>query len=99
MSDTLHHECGIAMVRLLQPLDYYLNKYGTAAYGINKLYLLMEKQHNRGQDGVGISGIRFDPKAGTKYIMRERSASRQGLAEIFDEVLAEEHTSELQSRV
>jgi len=89
MSDTIHHECGIAMVRLLQPLDYYLNKYGTSAYGINKLYLLMEKQHNRGQDGVGISGIRFDPKAGSKYIMRERSVSRHGLAEIFDDVLAE----------
>lgn len=89
MSDTLHHECGIAMVRLLQPMDYYLNKYRTAAYGINKLYLLLEKQHNRGQDGVGIAGIRFDPKAGSKYIMRERSASRQGLSEIFDEVLAE----------
>ncbi|MBK5284543.1 MAG: class II glutamine amidotransferase, partial [Bacteroidia bacterium] len=91
MSDTLHHECGIAMVRLLRPLDFYRNKYGTAAYGMNKLYLLLEKQHNRGQDGVGVAGIRLNPKAGSKYIMRERSASRQGLAEIFDSVLSQIH--------
>ncbi|HLG36341.1 MAG TPA: amidophosphoribosyltransferase, partial [Bacteroidia bacterium] len=89
MSDTLHHECGIAMVRLLQPLDYYQNKYGTAAYGINKLYLLMEKQHNRGQDGVGVAGIRLDARQGSKYIMRERSASRQGLSAIFDDIFSE----------
>jgi amidophosphoribosyltransferase len=89
MSDILHHECGIAMVRLLQPLDYYLNKYGSATYGLSKLYLLMEKQHNRGQDGVGIAGIRFDAKQGSKYIMRERSPSLRGLAEIFDGVFSE----------
>ena len=60
MSDALKHECGIALVRLLKPLEYYKKKYGTAFYGINKMYLLMEKQHNRGQDGAGFASIKFD---------------------------------------
>ena len=60
MSDAIKHECGIAMVRLLKPLDYYIKKYGSVTYGINKMYLLMEKQHNRGQDGAGLVNIKFD---------------------------------------
>ena len=68
MSDSIKHECGIALVRLLKPLDYYLEKYGTATYGINKLYLLMEKQHNRGQDGAGVANIKFDMNPGERYI-------------------------------
>src|SRR6476469_9655854 len=72
MSDHLHHECGIAMVRLLKPLSYYHKKYGTSFYGLNKLYLLMEKQHNRGQDGAGVVNIKFDVEPGTKYISRYR---------------------------
>jgi len=60
MSDRINHECGIALVRLLKPLEYYLAKYGTATYGMNKLHLLMQKQHNRGQDGAGIASIKFN---------------------------------------
>ncbi len=89
MTDTIHHECGIALIRLLQPLEYYQNKYGTVSYGINKLYLLMEKQHNRGQDGVGVAAIRLDAKEGSQYIMRERSISRHALGEVFDVILSE----------
>ncbi len=89
MTDIIHHECGIALIRLLQPLEYYQNKYGTVSYGINKLYLLMEKQHNRGQDGVGVAAIRLDAKEGSQYIMRERSTSRHALGEVFDVILSE----------
>ncbi len=89
MTDIIHHECGIAMIRLLQPLEYYQNKYGTVSYGINKLYLLMEKQHNRGQDGVGVAAIRLNVKEGNPYIMRERSVSRHALGEVFDVILSE----------
>jgi len=64
MSDRINHECGIAMVRLLKPLEYYLAKYGTVMYGMNKLHLLMQKQHNRGQDGAGIATIKFDLEPG-----------------------------------
>ena len=89
MTDSIHHECGIALIRLLQPLEYYQNKYGTVSYGINKLYLLMEKQHNRGQDGVGVAAVRLDAKEGNQYIMRERSVSRHALGEVFDIILSE----------
>src|ERR1041385_7525996 len=92
MTDIIHHECGIAMIRLLQPLEYYQNKYGTVSYGINKLYLLMEKQHNRGQDGVGVAAIRLNVKEGNPYIMRERSVSRHSLGEVFDVILSEIQT-------
>ena len=64
MSDIIKHECGIAMLRLLKPLEYYQKKYGTCFYGLNKMYLLMEKQHNRGQDGVGLANIKLDVEAG-----------------------------------
>ena len=64
MSDTIKHECGIAFVRLLKPLDFYLKKYGTPFYGLNKMQILMEKQHNRGQDGAGLANIKLFPKPG-----------------------------------
>ncbi|NTW23163.1 MAG: amidophosphoribosyltransferase [Lentimicrobium sp.] len=83
MSEQIKHECGIAMVRLLKPLEYYLNKYGTATWGLNKLHLLMEKQHNRGQDGAGIASIKFDPRPGMKYINRHRSNSNTPIADVF----------------
>ena len=70
MSDQIKHECGIAFIRLLQPLDYYIKKYGTPLYGLNKLYLMMEKQHNRGQDGAGVASIKIDSTPGTRYINR-----------------------------
>jgi amidophosphoribosyltransferase len=86
MSDVLHHECGIALVRLLKPLSYYRAKYGTSFYGQHKLYLLMEKQHNRGQDGAGVANIKFDVDPGTRYISRYRSVEKQPLADIFSRI-------------
>ncbi len=86
MSDAIKHECGIAFVRLLKPLEYYLAKYGTAFYGFNKLYLLMQKQHNRGQDGAGIANIKFDMDPGHKYLNRLRSNSPTSLKDIFGKV-------------
>jgi amidophosphoribosyltransferase len=86
MSDYLHHECGIALLRLLKPISYYEKKYGTARYGINKLYLLMEKQHNRGQDGAGVVNIKLDPKPGDEYISRYRSIRKNAIVEIFDHI-------------
>jgi len=83
MSEKIKHECGIAMVRLLQPLEFYLNKYGTSTWALNKLHLLMEKQHNRGQDGAGIACIKFDPHPGVKYINRHRSNSNTPIADVF----------------
>lgn len=83
MSDALHHECGIALVRLLKPLDFYLEKYGTALYGLNKLSLLMEKQHNRGQDGAGVACIKLDMQPGEKYMSRYRSIEKNAIADIF----------------
>jgi amidophosphoribosyltransferase len=83
MSDALHHECGIALVRLLKPLDFYLEKYGTSMYGLNKLSLLMEKQHNRGQDGAGVACIKLDMQPGEKYISRYRSIEKNAIADIF----------------
>lgn len=89
MSDSIKHECGIAMVRLLKPLQYYLDKYGTASYALNKMYLLMEKQHNRGQDGAGIAYVKFDTKPGQKYIERIRSVKQQPIQDIFKRVFKE----------
>lgn len=83
MSDAIKHECGIAMIRLLKPLDYYIKKYGTPLYGVNKLYLLMEKQHNRGQDGAGVANIKFDVEPGTRYISRNRATGSAAIKEIF----------------
>ncbi len=86
MSDAIKHECGIALIRLLKPLSYYQEKYGTPYYGINKLYLLMEKQHNRGQDGAGIATIKFDVKPGNRYISRYRAMGSSAVSEIFEYV-------------
>jgi len=86
MSDSIHHECGIALVRLLKPLEYYLAKYGTAFYGLNKLHLLMQKQHNRGQDGAGIASIKFDLEPGNKFINRIRSVASAPIQDIFNQV-------------
>jgi amidophosphoribosyltransferase len=86
MSDALKHECGIAHVRLLKPLDYYKEKYGSAFYGINKMYLLMEKQHNRGQDGAGFASIKLDVQAGERYISRVRSIKQQPIQDVFSKI-------------
>ncbi|MDZ4667119.1 MAG: amidophosphoribosyltransferase [bacterium] len=88
MSDPIKHECGIAMIRLLKPLSFYEEKYGSALYGLKKLYLLMEKQHNRGQDGAGLGVIKFDPEPGEQYIFRQRANGSNAIAEIFDRVNA-----------
>ncbi|MFL9845246.1 amidophosphoribosyltransferase [Flavobacterium rhizosphaerae] len=86
MSDALKHECGIALLRLLKPLEYYKEKYGTAFYGIQKMYLLMEKQHNRGQDGAGFASIKFDVDPGQRYISRIRSNQAQPIQDIFTQI-------------
>jgi amidophosphoribosyltransferase len=84
MSDQIKHECGIALIRLRKPLDYYHKKYGTWTYGIQRLYLLMEKQHNRGQDGAGVASLKLNPQPGKSYIHRSRSNSKAPLREVFD---------------
>ncbi len=86
MSEQIKHECGIAMVRLLKPLEYYLGKYGTAIYGLQKLHLLMQKQHNRGQDGAGMACVKFDLPPGKRYIDRVRSNSVTPIKDIFNAV-------------
>jgi len=86
MSEAINHECGIALIRLLKPLEFYQAKYGSSVYGITKLHLLMEKQHNRGQDGAGIAGIKFNVPPGRKYIDRIRSNSPTPINDIFKEV-------------
>ena len=86
MSEQIKHECGVVLIRLLKPLSYYQEKYGTALYGLNKLYLLMEKQHNRGQDGAGIATIKLDVKPGNRYISRYRATGANAVAEIFEYV-------------
>lgn len=86
MSDAIKHECGIAFVRLLKPLEYYKEKYGTAFYGLNKMYLLMEKQHNRGQDGAGLASIKLDMKPGQRYISRVRSNEQSPIQDIFKQI-------------
>lgn len=86
MSDELKHECGIAVVRLLKPLEYYKEKYGTGFYGLNKMYLLMEKQHNRGQDGAGLASIKFDVEPGQRFISRIRSTDAQPIQDIFTQI-------------
>ena len=83
MSDAIKHECGIAMVRLLKPLSYYKEKYGSSFYALNKMYLLMEKQHNRGQDGAGLANIKFDMKPGKRYISRHRSNTSTPIKDLF----------------
>ncbi len=86
MSDSIKHECGIAMVRLLKPMEYYQYRYGSWRYGLEKMYLLMEKQHNRGQDGAGLVSVKFDTKPGNKYISRERSVGSDAINDVFKKV-------------
>jgi amidophosphoribosyltransferase len=86
MSDPIKHECGIAFVRLRKPLEYYVEKYGTAFYGLNKMYLLMEKQRNRGQDGAGLANIKLNMAPGTRYISRYRSVDTNSIGDIFGKV-------------
>ncbi|WP_341907774.1 amidophosphoribosyltransferase [Fluviicola taffensis] len=86
MSDAIKHECGIALIRLKKPLQYYVDKYGTAFYGLNKLHLLMEKQHNRGQDGAGVANIKLDMEPGERYISRYRSIDPKPIQDIFDHI-------------
>ena len=86
MSDQIKHECGIALIRLLKPLEFYQKKYGSNSYGANKMYLMMEKQHNRGQDGAGLATVKIDAKPGEKYIFRERSSAKQPIQEVFTRV-------------
>ena len=87
--EQLKHECGVAMIRLLKPLDYYEKKYGTWAYGFNKLYLMMEKQHNRGQEGAGIASVSLNTKPGTEYMFREKAEGKDAITEIFSRVTQE----------
>lgn len=84
--EQLKHECGVAIIRLLKPIDYYRQKYGTASYGLNRLYLLMEKQHNRGQEGAGVGVVKLDTQAGSEYIFRERALGTHAITRIFDEI-------------
>ena len=86
MSDALQHECGIALLRLKKPLEFYKEKYGTAFYGVQKMYLLMEKQHNRGQDGAGLASIKLDVNPGQRYISRIRSNDPQPIKDIFAQI-------------
>jgi amidophosphoribosyltransferase len=86
MSDRITHECGIAMLRLRMPAEYYIEKYGTWNYGLQKMYLMMEKQHNRGQDGAGIAGIKLNSKPGNRYIFRQRSNQANPIKEIFGKI-------------
>lgn len=88
MSDAIKHECGIAVLRLKKPLEFYLEKYGTAFYGLNKMYLMMEKQHNRGQDGAGLVNIKLDMQAGERYISRHRSIDSKPIQDIFNKINA-----------
>ena len=86
MSDSIKHECGIALMRLLKPAGYYIEKYGSWDYGLQKMYLMMEKQHNRGQDGAGLAGIRIGARPGTRYIFRQRSNTTDSIKEIFRKI-------------
>ena len=81
--EQLKHECGVAMIRLLKPLEYYEQKYGTWRYGLNKLYLMMEKQHNRGQEGAGIACVSLDAPVGEEYMYRERAEGKDAITEVF----------------
>ncbi len=86
MSDEIKHECGLAFIRLRKPFSFYLQKYGTALYGLNKLYLLMEKQHNRGQDGAGVASVKLNIEPGHPFLHRIRSNNNQPIADIFSKI-------------
>ena len=84
MSDHINHECGLALIRLLKPLEFYRKKYGTHTYGLNKLYLMLEKQHNRGQDGAGFASVKLNMRPGQRFMHRQRSANQNPIQEIFN---------------
>ena len=86
MEKNIHEDCGVAMIRLLKPLEYYQEKYGTWMYALNKLYLMMEKQHNRGQEGAGMASVKLDSEPGNEYMFRERAEGKNAVAEIFANV-------------
>ena len=86
MSDAIKHECGIAVLRLKKPLSFYLEKYGTPFYGLRKMYLLMEKQHNRGQDGAGLANLKLNVSPGNRYISRSRATGTGSIQQVFDHV-------------
>ena len=89
MSDAIQHECGLAFIRLRKPFSYYLQQYGTVLYGLNKLYLLMEKQHNRGQDGAGVAAVKLNVEPGHPFLHRIRSANHQPISDIFSRIMGE----------
>ena len=84
--EQLKHECGVAMITLLKPLEYYQHKYGTWMYGLNKLYLMLEKQHNRGQEGAGIACVKSYTEPGREYMFREKAEGKDAITEIFSRV-------------
>ena len=94
MSDSIKHECGIAFIRLLKPLDFYHDKYGTAFYGINKMHLLLQKQRNRGQDGAGIATIKLNPEPGNRYISIKRSNDPQPIRDLFEKSASPSQTAQ-----
>lgn len=96
--ELIKHECGIAMVRLRKPIDYYRQKYGTPLYGLNKLYLLMEKQHNRGQEAAGLGCVKMDTNPGTEYIFRQRAEGSDAIQQIFAYAHAERHRARMEKR-
>lgn len=90
MSDSIKHECGIALLRLKKPLEYYEKKYGSKCWGLNKMYLLMEKQHNRGQDGAGLATIKFDTPPGTPYVQIAKSNSNKPIQDVITKAFSDE---------
>lgn len=91
MSEIINHECGIALIRLLKPLEYYQNKYGSYLYGLNRLYIMMQKQRNRGQEGAGVVGVKLDMPPGYKYMDRARSCDPNPIQEVFNKTLIPQH--------
>ena len=96
--EPLKHECGIVMIRLRRPLEYYKKKYGTYAYGLGKLYLMMEKQHNRGQEGAGVGVVKLHAHPGEEYVFRERAMGTQAITEIFGKIFAAVEADHIESR-
>ena len=99
MSDQIKHECGVVLLRLLKPISYYQEKYGTPLYGLNKLYLMMEKQHNRGQEGAGLACVKIDSKPGTEYIFRQRALGNTAISECFENVSKEIEVAKRERRI
>src|SRR3954454_16814656 len=92
MSDPIKHECGLAFIRLRKPFSYYQQQYGTVLWGLNKLYLLMEKQHNRGQDGAGVAAVKLDVEPGYPFMNRIRTNAPQAIADVFQQIMKEVET-------